>query len=326
MTMSFRTVLCLLACAAAWWPAPAAAGDREPQRNRSRDSAQAAGTSGDERRTFAVGDGATLDIANVAGDVRIVAGAGDAIVVEAVRRSRGERRGGAARIEMRQVGNRVEVRTRGSASRRSTGAVDYTVTVPRTAAVLARSVSGGVSLTGVDGEARLESVSGRVEAMRAANVALAKSVSGDVTVRDATAAATLTLTSVSGTVVASGIRGRGLDATTVSGDVRLSDVSASRVFAKAVSGDIDFGGAPAGGGRYEFTAHSGDVRLRLPAGASFDLQADTFSGRLSSDFAVTLRSTRTGRGATRALRGVAGDGAAQLVVRSFSGDVTLTRQ
>lgn len=324
MTMSLRTLVCLLACAAAGWTAPVAAGDRE-QRTRSRDAAQAAAPTGDERRTFAVGDGATLDIANVAGDVRIAAGAGDAIVVEAVRRSRGDRRDGAPRIEMRQVGNRVEVRTRGSASRRSTGAVDYTVSVPRTAAVLARSVSGAVSLTGVDGEARLESVSGRVEALRA-NVALAKSVSGDVTVRDATTAATLTLTSVSGTVVVSGIRGRGIDASTVSGDVRLSDVTAARVFAKAVSGDIDFSGALAGGGRYEFTAHSGDVRLRLPAGASFDLQADTFSGRLSSDFAVTLRSTRTGRGATRALRGVAGDGAAQLVVRSFSGDVTLTRQ
>ncbi len=325
MTMSLRTLVCLFVCAAAWWPAPAAAGDREPQRTRSRDAARPTGP-GDERRTFAVGDGATLDIANVAGDVRIAAGASDAIVVEAVRRSRGDRQDSAPRIEMRQVGNRVEVRTRGSASRRSTGAVDYTVTVPRTAAVLARSVSGEVSLTGVDGEARLESVSGRVEALRAANVALAKSVSGDVTVRDATAAATLTLTSVSGTVVASGIRGRGLDAATVSGDVRLSEVTAGRVFAKAVSGDIDFSGPLAAGGRYEFSAHSGDVRLRLPAGASFDLQADTFSGRLSSDFAVTLRSTRTGRGATRALRGVAGDGAAQLVVRSFSGDVTLTRQ
>jgi len=327
MTHTAQTLLGL-ALLTAVLPAPVGADDGG-QRSRERSQAAAgAPPAATERRTFTVGRGATLDLANVAGDVRVTGGTGDTIVVEAIRRTRGDGRRSPAttRVEMQQTGSRVEVRTRGSGAGRSRDAVDFTVSVPRETAVLARSVSGRVAVTDVDGEVRLESVSGLVEMVRTPNVTLAKSVSGDVTVRDAAGGSAVTLTSVSGTVAVTGWRGRGLDASTVSGDVRLTDVAAQRVFAKSVSGDVEFGGALAGGGRYEFTAHSGDVRVRLPAAASFDLQADTFSGPLSTDFAVTLRSARSGRGSTRALRGVAGDGAAQLIVRSFSGSVAITRQ
>ena len=284
----------------------------------------------EERRVFPVGRGSTLDISNVAGDVRITAERGEAIVVQAVRRQRGSGRRDDAqlqdlRLEMSQVGNRVEVRARGSRSGRSNGAIDISVSVPPDTAVLARSVSGLVSLTGVEGEARLETVSGNVEVLRGQNVALAKSVSGAISIRDAASAGTLVLSSVSGSIVATAFGARGLEATSVSGSLRLGDITAQRVLAKAVSGDIDFGGALAAGGRFEFTSHSGDVRLRLAAASSFDLQADTYSGRLTSDFPVTLQSTRAGR-SSRAIRGVTGDGAAQLVIRSFSGSVTIGRQ
>ncbi|MGD9905484.1 MAG: DUF4097 domain-containing protein [Vicinamibacterales bacterium] len=324
MTRSIYTLAGVLAAALAV-PSPAAA-DRAGQRSRTQARQSAPQPAGDERRSFAVAPGATLDIANVAGNVRITAGDADAVVVDAVRRRGDSRRSADPRVEMRQIGNRIEVRTRGTGSRRSSTAVDFTVTVPRDTVVLARSISGQVALRGVDGEVRIESVSGRVEAVQSANLALLKSVSGDVVVRDGASAGTLTLATVSGTVRADGVRGRGLEATTVSGAVQLRDIATARVFAKAVSGSLEFGGSLAADGRYEFTAHSGDIRLQLPAGAGFDLQADTYSGRLSSDFAVTLRSTRTGRGATQTLRGVAGDGAAQLVVRSFSGDIILTRR
>ena len=285
---------------------------------------QARGDAAEERREFAVQPGSTLDLSNISGEVRITAGPDGAIVVQAVRRGT-DRSADEPRLETTQVGNRVEVRARGSRSGRTRGSIDLTVTVPADAAVAVRSVSGGVDLTGVTGDVRLESVSGSIVLAKAGNVALAKSVSGSVTVRDSTSTGTLMLSSVSGAVLATGVRASALEASSVSGAIRLSAVAAERVGAKTVSGVVEFGGPLAGGGRYELTSHSGDVVVRLPAGAGFDLAADTFSGRLTSDFPVTLRSSRGGP-TSRTIRGVAGDGGAQLVVRSFSGSVTIGRQ
>ena len=316
---------CLLLAAAVLASPDTATADGAGQRaTRSRSAQPAAEVQpARERRVFTVSAGSAVDVSNIAGEVRISAGEADAIVVESVRRDRG--RDGELRLEMRQAGNRVVVRVTGTRANRNNGSIDITVTAPRDAAVVARSVSGNVALTGLDGEARLETVSGNVDVARAPNVTLAKTVSGSVTVRQSASAGTMTLGTVSGSVVAADVRALGLDATSVSGTVRLERVDAQRVLAKSVSGQVEFDGPVASGGRFEFTSHSGDVRLRLPAESSFDLSADTFSGRLASDFPITLRSSRSG-GASRAIRGVAGDGAAQLLVRSFSGSVSIGRQ
>lgn len=323
--MRNRLLSCLLVTAVVMAPGVPGAAAEDQQRTRARNAPPAAEVQTDrERRVFAVTAGSAVDVSNVAGEVRIAAGADGRVVVDSVRRGRS--RGDEPRLEMRQVGNRVVVRVTGTRSNRTSGSVDITVTAPRDAAVVARSVSGSVGLTGLDGETRLETVSGDVEVTRAANLTLAKTVSGTVTVRQSASAGTMTLGTVSGSVVASDLKARGLDAATVSGAVRLVRVDAQRVLGKSVSGGVEFEGPIGAGGRFEFTSHSGDVRLRLPAGASFDLTADSFSGRLTTDFPVTLRSTRTSRGASRAIRGVAGDGAAELLVRSFSGSVTIGRQ
>jgi hypothetical protein len=323
MPAILRLAIVMLLGAAA---VPAARAAEEPGRRDPGASAetQARGDAAEERREFAVQPGSTLDLSNISGEVRITAGPDGAIVVQAVRRGT-DRSADEPRLETTQVGNRVEVRARGSRSGRTRGSIDLTVTVPADAAVAVRSVSGGVDLTGVTGDVRLESVSGSIVLAKAGNVALAKSVSGSVTIRDSASTGTLMLSSVSGAVLANGVRASALEASSVSGAIRLSAVAAERVGAKTVSGVVEFGGPLAGGGRYELTSHSGDVVVRLPAGADFDLAADTFSGRLTSDFPVTLRSSRGGP-TSRTIRGVAGDGGAQLVVRSFSGSVTIGRQ
>jgi DUF4097 and DUF4098 domain-containing protein YvlB len=75
----------------------------------------------------------------------------------------------------------------------------------------------------------------------------------------------------------------------VSGDIKLLDVSgAETVNAKSVSGNITYTGAIKEGGRYEIKAHSGDVRMVIPAGSAFDLEANTFSGDIDSDFEITV--------------------------------------
>ena len=284
------------------------------------------------------GDGA-LDLSHIAGDVKVVTGGGSVIRVDAIKRVRyrdaeeAKRLLGALRVDLNQVGNRVEVRTvypRMGNYRSLSMSVDYTITVPASAAVAIKTVSGDVAVNGVRGEVRAETVSGDVEVIATPNLALAKAVSGDVRARDIGAQSSLTLSTVSGTVYATALKVRTLEAGSVSGDIDLSNLQIERLLAKTISGNIGFDGGLARAGRYEFNAHSGNVRLILANPSGFELDASTFSGSIRSDFPITLRSTdssdRPRNRANRAVRGVFGDASAILAVRSFSGTVVIVKK
>ena len=292
-------------------------------------------------QTFKVGADGALDLAGISGDVRVTGGNGNEIRIDATKRVRhrdpdqAKRLLSDLRVEMTNIGGRVEVRTiyprRSDYGGRGISAeVDYVVTVPVGIAVSAKTISGNVSVSGVRGEVRAESISGDVDVSVTPNVALAKTVSGNVIARDIGAPTTLTLSTISGTVVASGLRVRALEAGSVSGDVRLSGLQVERVEAKSVSGNIEFDAPLTRAGRYQFTSHSGNVRITLSGSTGFELDADTFSGSVRSDLPVTLRTIGredpAGRrgSSSRAIRGSYGDASAILAVRSHSGSVVIT--
>jgi hypothetical protein len=81
----------------------------------------------------------------------------------------------------------------------------------------------------------------------------------------------------------------------------------------------------------EFTLYRSDVVARPPDGAGFELNANSFSGSIRSDFPVTLgptssRTDRGRRGPEHATHAVFGDGSATLNLRTFSGDIVLTKR
>jgi DUF4097 and DUF4098 domain-containing protein YvlB len=291
-------------------------------------------------QTVKVGRTGTLDLSNISGDVRVTGTSGDEITVEAVKRVRHRDADEARRlleqlrVDITSVGDRVEIRTmyprRGSGSDRGISArVDYTISVPAGAAVAVKTISGDASVTKVTGEVRAETVSGNVTVTGTPNVTLAKAVSGDVTARDVEGAANLSLGTVSGTVIATGLKARSLECGSVSGDIQLSGIQVERLLAKSVSGAIEFGAALARGGRYDFGSHSGDIRIVLSSQTGFELDASTFSGSVRSDFPVTLRADsadRDRRNSTRTIRGSFGDASAFLSLKTFSGTVVISRK
>ena len=213
--------------------------------------------------------------------------------------------------------------------------VDYTVEVPPSASVGVRSVSGNIELTGVKGEARLETVSGDVTATNSGQLSRVKSVSGDVSVTEGASSEVLNLGTVSGNLIVKRLKARTLEVQTISGDLSLTDAACERVQAKSVSGDLRFGGPLVKTGRYEFTSHSGDVRLALQGSTGFEITATSFSGELRSDLRLSERQgdTDTVRAGDREnrhgprrqeLRGTFGDGSAIVVVQTFSGDLVVT--
>jgi DUF4097 and DUF4098 domain-containing protein YvlB len=292
--------------------------------------------------SFKVGDGAGVDVTQISGDIRVTGGSGSEITIEATKRVRhrdpeqAKRLLAALRVDVNNFNGRVEVRTiyprRGQFGNNISASVDYVISVPANAAVVLKAISGNVSVANVKGEVRTETVSGDVNVTATPNLALAKTISGNVTARDIGTMTALVLSTVSGNVIGSGLKVRTLEAGTVSGDVRLTGSEIERLEARSLSGNIDFDAPLAKGGRYEFMSHSGNVRIVLSGGTGFDLDADTFSGNVRSDVPVTLRTVgRTegqnrNRTSNRAIRGSYGDASAFLQIRSHSGSVVISKK
>jgi DUF4097 and DUF4098 domain-containing protein YvlB len=271
-------------------------------------------------RTIKVGKGASLDLSNVSGDVTVRGGPGDEIEIEAEKTGHGDP--SRVKIEVSQTGDRVRVETKYSKGGHDHVSVEFDVTVPWETEVEAKSVSGTVQVEGVRGELQAESVSGEVIVRGAQNLLVAQSVSGSVEVESAAALADAEISSVSGDVQVRGLKAPEVEVSSVSGDITLTDTICERVSMESVSGGLRYSGPLAPSGRYEFQTHSGDVRISISNDVGFELEAETFSGDISSDFPLTVRGKR-GR---RELSGVYGDGSAVIEAGTFSGSVEIARQ
>jgi DUF4097 and DUF4098 domain-containing protein YvlB len=278
-----------------------------------------------------VGRDGRVSIGNIAGDITVTGGTGDEVSIEAVKRTRGDAgQLASVHIVVDDRAGRLDVRT-DHTGRNDRVSVDYVVTVPASASVEVKSVSGNVKVSTVQGPVRAETISGNVTTAATPRIEMAKSVSGDVDLTDAGADADLTASSVSGTVRAKGLKARALDLGTISGDVVVSNVECERLAVKSVSGGVEFSGTLARNGRYNVTSHSGDVRLILSGSTGFELTASTFSGAIKSQLPLTIGGDRDAgsrrRGPdSRSIRATFGDGSAALVVRTFSGDIVVEKR
>lgn len=196
--------------------------------------------------------------------------------------------------------------------------VNYELWVPEAASAEIRSISGDVNLAPIGGRARVNCVSGNVEILGAA-AADVNTVSGDLKVENV--AGDAYMKAVSGDIKMSGIKGS-VGAESVSGNIELKNVSDARtVMGKSVSGNIIFAGVIKPGGRYELKTHSGTIRMTIPAASAFELEADTFSGVIDSEFEIQV----VGKISPREVRGTVSKGGATVQLKSFSGDIELKK-
>ena len=93
---------------------------------------------------------------------------------------------------------------------------------------------------------------------------------------------------MSGRLVVKGVKTRALELATISGDLVLVNIACDRAQVRTVSGTMEFAGPLVKSGRYEFTSHAGDVRLKLAGTQGFELAAKTFSGDVHSDLPLTM--------------------------------------
>jgi DUF4097 and DUF4098 domain-containing protein YvlB len=285
-------------------------------------------------RAFPVTKGTTLMLSNIAGNIQITPGAADKIEVEAIKHAWGpnpeqaKQRLPDALIESYATGNRVEVRVEHGERRDGRSIeVEFNVKVPADATIDLRTVSGDIRVTNVKGEVRVQGISGNLSLEGTARLAAVKTVSGGITINNAGADGPLSLSTVNGDLLIQTLNTRALDVNTVNGDVKISGWSGDRAMIRTLDGDLDLQTSLVKGGRYEIESHSGSINLSLPEQPGFELEANTFNGRIRIDFPIKSEGPiRDGDRGPRAVRGTYGDGSSSLRLQTFNGNLTVTRR
>ena len=199
----------------------------------------------------------------------------------------------------------------------------FEVTVPIGTRVVAKSQSGDISVRGTHGEVNVTAQSGDIVIDDVNGRLDVRSFSGEVTASNITGS--VDITTQSGDLKLTDVRGD-IEVGNTSGDITLRSVTAKLVRAKTTSGDVTYDGVIDGSGRYEFTSHSGDVRLHVPRDASAQLTVSTWSGEIESDFPITLKpgDHAIGSSTSKRFTFAIGGGAARISAETFSGDVTVS--
>jgi DUF4097 and DUF4098 domain-containing protein YvlB len=295
-------------------------------------------------KTVKVGSNGVIDIANISGDITVSRGGGSEATIDIVKTARAATAAeahdmlGQVQVDVADRAGRVEIRTQYPQQRNAwmgwgghRGAnvsVAFTVKAPAGVMVAAKSLSGNITVSDIKGELSLESMSGSIRVSNAGRISSAKSLSGNIEILDTRAEGSLEASAVSGNVVFRKVRARSIEAGSVSGTITADAVECDRVVLHSFSGGVEFTGPFVRGGRYEMKSHSGDLRITVTGGAGFEVDANSFSGSLRSDLALSNQASdrSEGRIRRRSLRGIFGDGSAVLELTTFSGNVVITKR
>jgi Toastrack DUF4097 len=209
--------------------------------------------------------------------------------------------------------------------------IDYDVTAPSQTALVSRTESGDQSISGLKLASAATAGSGSITI---------ENIDADVRLR--TGSGDLKITSVkslnaeigSGNIRATHVAGE-VVANTGSGSIEIEQVAPGNARISTGSGDVTLHGAKAavrvetGSGEvhvegeptsdWHISTASGSIGLKLPAQASFDLDARTTSGSLKMDRAITV----TGLVSRDRLQGKVGNGGALLDAHTASGNVEI---
>ncbi len=282
-------------------------------------------------KTVAMAKDGTVDLTNVAGDIEVKSWDRDEVKIEALKVSKAGTSDKAredaekVRIEVEKKNGTVRIKTEYPEQRKwrtesLNVSVDYRLWVPVRASVRITNVTGKVALDGIGGSVKLKLVTGNAEIRKVGGSVDSSVVTGNLTIEEVAGDADLNVTT--GDVSAKRMKGA-IKVNIVTGKIELVDISEARtVDGRAVSGSIVYQGKLRPDGRYSLTSFSGDVRISLPSGSAFELEASTFSGDIESDFEIRV----SGRMSDKKIEGVVDRGGAILKLSTFSGDIVLKKE
>lgn len=250
-------------------------------------------------KSFPVTVPARFFISNIRGSITIQPGDAGMIEVQAVKH--GNFDSGRYDIEMSQdADGTVRVETRSNDALfgflSHPPKVDYVVRLPQGTLVNASCVSSSLSVSGLEGEFKLKTVSGDMQLEKLTGPFKLNAVSGDIT--GSSLSGTFDLNTVSGGTSLMSSVFPSANATTVSGDLRLQ--------------------TPISQGPYLFNSVSGELRLLVPADTHCNVELHSVSGSIRSSLPATASKLGHGLKVTQ-IQG----GGTQVRLKSVSGSVSI---
>ncbi|MGE5091982.1 MAG: DUF4097 family beta strand repeat-containing protein [Bacillota bacterium] len=259
-------------------------------------------------RRLAVDPHASIRIFNLAGSTRVTGWDRDSIAVTgAVPR-------GAGKFFIGGAGSAAKLGVM-SDSLGAPGAI-LEVSVPRGATVWVKSSSADVTLSGVEGDVDISTVSGAIRAEGTPRRLTAEAMDGNI---DLTTRATITRAKTAGGSITIHGGGGDITASSVSGSIRYS--GAHKVLVgrlETVTGAVTFQGTVMRGGTLSIETHDGPVDLSVPRDQLADFDLTTFGG------AVTNALSGGGEPVVpkgKPVRFSSGPGGASVTVRTLKGNV-----
>jgi hypothetical protein len=260
-------------------------------------------------RTLAVRRGSILTLENFAGDIAVRAGEGNRVRVVASHSNR-------ERVVVRSEGRRVIVDS--DSDRPVPASVHYEITVPEWMDLDLSGFNSDISVEGVTGEVKAETVQGNIDLVRSGGPATLSTVEGGVRVERSRGR--VDASAINGSVRIRDARGA-VSAESVNGNIALEDVASDSVDASTVNGPVRFAGAILPHGFYRLTSHNGSIRMALPKDADARVLVATYSGGFDCSFPISLHETKKGREYEVTL----GSGSARVTLETFQGWVLLRR-
>lgn len=298
-----------------------------------------ASETGNFDRTLQVSGPVDLDVVSGSGNIKVHTGGSGSVHVYAVIHARDSWFGLSAQEKIKrlqanppieQQGNTIHVGRIEERELQQNISIDYDLTVPAQTKVSSQTGSGNQNIDGVQLALNARTGSGNITLDNIGADAHIRSGSGDLKITSVKGA--LDAQTGSGNIRAHGIAG-GVSANAGSGEIEVEQVASGSVKvgtgsgnvklygvkgglrAETGSGDITVDGDPTGDWRVG--AGSGNIDLKVPSGASFNIDARTSSGSLKVNREVTMQGTFS----KSHVQGKVGSGGVLLDLHTGSGNI-----
>jgi len=199
---------------------------------------------------------------------------------------------------------------------------DLEVFVPSGSSVDVEGYQATISVIGVTGEVRAETVNGSITQEGAATQVELQSVNGDVLASKASGR--IQAEAVNGSVVLRDVSGD-LEASTVHGKLQVIGGSFERAAIESVAGPVRFEAALRGRATLSIETVSGPVVLLLPASISAEFQVSSFSGSISNELGPAAGKRGKWTPQTE-LAFSTGSGGARISVETLSGPIEIRKR